>query len=50
MRYTLMMNVIKKFAEAFNENKASLICGMAMMNGCSNVYTMYKAMNNADRK
>jgi hypothetical protein len=50
MRYTIMMNVIKKFAEAFNENKASVICGMAMMCGNANAYAMYAAMTNADRK
>jgi hypothetical protein len=50
MRYTIMMNVIKKFAEAFNENKASVICGMAMMCGNANAYAMYAAMTNAECK
>jgi hypothetical protein len=50
MRYTIMINVIKKFAEAFNESKASVICGMAMMCGNANAYAMYEAMTNADRK
>jgi hypothetical protein len=29
----IMMNVFKKFAEAYNENKVAVICGMAMMKG-----------------
>jgi hypothetical protein len=45
-----MMNIIKKFAEEFNEKKASIICGMAMMCGNANAYAMYEAMTNADRK
>jgi hypothetical protein len=45
-----MMNIIKKFAATFNENMATVICGMAMMNGCTNTFTMYKAMTDADRK
>jgi plastocyanin domain-containing protein len=39
-----MMNVFKKFAEAYNENKAAVICGMAMMNGNTNVYSLYEAL------
>jgi hypothetical protein len=45
-----MMNVLKKFAEAYNENKAVVICGMAMMNGSTNVYPLYKAMTDASNK
>jgi hypothetical protein len=40
----IMMNVFKKFAEAYNENKVAVICGMAMMNGNTNVYPLYEAM------
>jgi plastocyanin domain-containing protein len=45
-----MMNVFKKFAEAYNENKVTVICGMAMMNGSTNVYPLYKAMTDASNK
>jgi hypothetical protein len=45
-----MMNVFKKFAEAYKENKVTVICGMAMMNGSANVYSLYEAMTDANNK
>jgi hypothetical protein len=46
----MMMNVFKKFAEAYNENKATVICGMAMMSGNVVVYPIYEAMTNANNQ
>jgi plastocyanin domain-containing protein len=45
----IMMNVFKKFAEAYNENKVAVICGMAMMNGNTNVYPLYEAMTDESK-
>jgi plastocyanin domain-containing protein len=45
----IMMNVFKKFAEAYNENKAAVICGMAMMNGNTNVYPLYEALTDESK-
>jgi plastocyanin domain-containing protein len=45
----IMMNVFKKFAEAYNENKVAVICGMAMMNGNTNVYPLYEAMTDENK-
>jgi hypothetical protein len=36
--------LIQKFAEAYNENKASMLCGMALMSGYPIAFTMYKTM------
>jgi plastocyanin domain-containing protein len=45
----IMMNVFKKFAEAYNENKVAVICGMAMMNGNTNVYPLYEALTDESK-
>jgi plastocyanin domain-containing protein len=45
-----MMNVFKKIVEAYNENKVTVICGMAMMSGNANVYPLYEAMTDASNK
>jgi hypothetical protein len=50
MRYINMMNIIKKFAEAYNENKLTVICGMSMMTGNTNIYQLYKAMTDVCSK
>jgi hypothetical protein len=45
-----MMNLIKKFAEAYKENQATVICGMSMMSGNANVYPLYLALTeNTDK-
>jgi plastocyanin domain-containing protein len=45
----IMMNVFKKFAEAYSENKVAVICGMAMMNGNTNVYPLYEALTDESK-
>jgi hypothetical protein len=45
-----MMNLFKKFTEAYKENQATVICGMSMMCGNSNVYPLYRALTeNTDK-
>jgi plastocyanin domain-containing protein len=44
----IMMNVFKRFAEAYKENEVTVICGMAMMSGNTNVYPLYQALTDAN--
>jgi plastocyanin domain-containing protein len=45
-----MMSLMSKIVAAYKENAATVVCGMAMMNGNTNVYELYRAMSASDNK
>jgi hypothetical protein len=36
--------------EAYKENAATVVCGMAMMSGQTNVYQMYRSLQDSENK
>jgi hypothetical protein len=45
-----MKSLFGKIVEAYKENCAIAICGMAMMNGSTNLYSIYRAMTENTNK
>jgi len=38
-------SILFKLKETFHENRATIICGMMMLNGYTNVYPLYQALS-----
>ena len=39
-----MKNLIKKIVKVYNENSATIVCGLMAMNGTSNTFSLYESL------
>jgi hypothetical protein len=49
-RYIMRNSFFRGIVEAYKENAATVVCGMAMMSGQTNVYQMYRSLQDSENK